>query len=379
MHIRQMTVGRDVERLMRAGVVRELPPSAKSRGRPQIPLGIDPLRRNVVGVSLKPGSVEVARSNLLGEPMGTSQAAEASTPRQMIAAAARLLRRAADAATLSIGIAAPGFVDPVHRAILFSAAFPSIGQVNLNPLYNGRVNVPRVLENDTHALAARWMLTNVQADSSDTLLVFLDDGQIGAALLIEGRPNRGCVGGANELGHTRLQVQTDRCYCGQIGCLERIFSSNHLSRLSGRPRKLSEALAAYSTEDRAVTEIIELLAAGLANAINFTRAGRVVLAGELCQHAAFFDSLAAEIRRRMLQALCERVELSTWHPQQVRSAQTAAWLALAGIYLDGWVAQTPERAAPRRLRGLPTTLPVARSDGCRRRTGESRRADAAAP
>ena len=72
---------------------------------------------------------------------------------------------------------------------------------------------------------------------------------LGSALLIDGRPNRGCVTGANELGHTRLPVETDICFCGHPGCLERIVSTEFLRRRGVPLGSLLEHAANYSGGD----------------------------------------------------------------------------------------------------------------------------------
>lgn len=333
-----MTVLSDVERLLRTGMVQEMPASARARGRPQIPVAIDPLRRNVVGVSLRPGSVAVARLNLLGALVGEELSASARGPRQMIAAAIRLVDQALDASTIGLGISAPGFVDPEGPSILFSSAFPSFGPVKLDRLPGVASGIPLVLENDTHAIAAHWLLRTSEPDPVDTLMIFLEDGQIGAALLIDGRPNRGCVGGGNELGHTRMQVHTRRCYCGQRGCIERIFSSDYAGEISGKTRRLSDLLAEMLRNDPAARRITGLLAEGLANAINFTRAGRIILTGELCEHRRFVKTLVDQMRQRLLPVLSQRVKFQQWTAlPRPRSGEMAGWLALAAIYLEGWV------------------------------------------
>src|SRR5207248_711724 len=106
--------------------------------------------------------------------------------------------------------------------ILFSSATPGLGRRSLKPLYEVASGMPIALENDVHAAAARWMLTHRSSEDQDVLLVGFDDGELGATMLIGGRANRGCVNSANELGHTRFFVETERCYCGHTGCLERI-------------------------------------------------------------------------------------------------------------------------------------------------------------
>src|SRR5258706_450570 len=63
---------------------------------------------------------------------------------------------------------------------------------------------PVLLENGMPALAARWLLTHGAQADQEVLLVSIDDGRLGAAILSDGRPNRGCAIGGNELGHTRF-------------------------------------------------------------------------------------------------------------------------------------------------------------------------------
>jgi predicted NBD/HSP70 family sugar kinase len=165
--------------------------------------------------------------------------------------------------------------------------------------------VPVVLENDMHALAARWLLTHQQEQDEDVLLVYFEDGQLGSAILIEGRPNRGCVTGANELGHTRLPVDTEVCFCGHPGCLERICSTPFLHRQGSRTGTLAERAATFNTADEPMKVMIEHLSTGLANAMNFTRANRLVLVSGLTRHTNFTRQLTAAIRQKVLGAIME--------------------------------------------------------------------------
>ena len=59
---------------------------------------------------------------------------------------------------------------------------------------------PLAVENDMHALAARWLQEHHRQPTEDVVLVYLDDGQLGSALLVRGEPNWGCLVGGNELG-----------------------------------------------------------------------------------------------------------------------------------------------------------------------------------
>jgi glucokinase len=290
------------------------------------------------------------RGSLLGRPIGRN----VTEPGKTVSVAQALLREALTDQTLAVGLSVTGFVDPIERAILTSSSIPGQGSMSLAPLYETIGNRPLILENNMHALAAWWLLIHQAEADEDVLLVSIRDGQLGAALLIDGRPNRGCAIGANELGHVRFFADTDTCYCGHAGCLERIVSTEFLRRRGVAVGSLLEHAAHYGggdsgshggsaktskatvAADKAVGEVLDYLSAGLANAVNFIRPNRLVLASELTRYPAFNSSLLRSIRSRLLGRLLERVRIDLWDQVDGHSAETAGWLALASLYREGW-------------------------------------------
>jgi len=366
--IRPNTVGADTGELLDSGIVRECAPTStprgkpgaaepvngngngagngghatggkgeRVRGRPRVPLEIDPARRHVLGLAVRPGRVEVAKLNLLGELVEPAVDRAISDAGRIIRTARDLLRDHLNENTLCVGLATPGFVDPESHSILLSSAWPGQGEVSLQPIFETAGSVPYLLENDMHALAARWMLTHRAEQSEDVLLVYFDDGQLGSALLVAGRPNRGCVTAANELGHTRLPVEAERCYCGKIGCLERICSTEFLGRQSKRKGSLRERAADFNHSDEALSRAIELVAMGISNAVNFTRVNRLVLVSELTRHQTFADAIVDSVRGQMLAELAARVAIDVWDQPATQSAENAGWLAMASLYCEGWL------------------------------------------
>jgi predicted NBD/HSP70 family sugar kinase len=281
--------------------------------------------------------VEVARLNLLGELQGEPAHRSVASLKGLIRTAHNLLLRHVTRQTLALGAATPGILDGARREILFSAIDPDTHAVSLSPLFDA-LDVPIVFENDVHAMAARWLLVNRDSDAETVLLVFLDDGQVGAALLVEGHPVPGCVIGAHELGHTRLNVKTSRCYCGETGCLERIFSSAFI----GSRQRLVHLASTFEAGNSRMSEMLDLTGMGLANAVNLLRPHRVVLVGEIVRFKAFTHRLISAMRQRMLAGLARNVQVSVWDQPHVRSAETAAWLALAGLYHKGWTGGNAE-------------------------------------
>jgi predicted NBD/HSP70 family sugar kinase len=351
-------VGAEAAALIELGVLREATPEPAGQGRPRVPLEIDTAARDVVGLALSPGQVDVARLNLRGQMLGNPQSKLVGDDDRLVPTAQRLLKSAIREQTLAVGISSPGFLDPEHRAILFSSVIQAHQPLQVNKLYEAANGRPIVFENDMHALAVRWLLTHQAEPSQDVLLVYIGDGRLGAAMLVEGRPNRGCLIGANELGHTRFFVDVERCYCGQVGCLERICSSaflngppaggsNEKSRrpIQKQPKKeadssrlgsLFERIALYDGSDERLAQMIKLLACGLSNAVNFVRPNRLVLVSEFARYPDFNDRLLREIRGGMLFELVDRVRIDVWDQPGAVSAETAGWLALAGLYQEGW-------------------------------------------
>ena len=342
-------VGVDVASLLNHGIVRECPSEVAGPGRPRIPLEIDPTVRHVVGVSMSPGRVQVGRISLRGQLLGRTLQRSVSDPSKVVSTAQSLLRETLTDKALSVGLSVTGFVDPDNRTILLSSSFTGQSGTSLTPLYELAGGRPVVLENNMHALAAWWLLVHQAESDEDVLLASIGDGQIGAALLVDGRPNRGCVTGANELGHMRFFIETDVCYCGHPGCVERIVSTAFLRRRGVGSGSLLEHAARFGNErddaHKAMVEIIDYLAASLANVVNFSRPNRLVLASELTRYPAFSDALLRGIRARVLTEIVKRVRIDQWDQADSHAAETAGWLALASLYREGWDRREAEAVA----------------------------------
>lgn len=331
--LRPNTIGQITADMLDEGLLREGHAQSDGRGRPRQPLEIDATRRRVVGLSFEPGKVSLCRLNLHGRREGAIVERQVRQGAQMIEIGAKLVADACDRQALAIGVAATGFIDPDSRSILTSSATMRHSPTPLDPIYAAAGKCPVLLENDMHARAFHWLLGQNQDPGEDVLLIELRDGAVGAALLIDGHPNRGCIIAGNELGHTRLPVETEMCYCGQTGCLERICSSAFLARLSGTPHaNLYERLARFYPGDKVVEEIAGHLAMGIGNAINFIRPNRVLLTGNVTEALPFCNELLSRIRRFLLAPLVDRVRIDIWDAPAIPMPEAAGWVALAAIY-----------------------------------------------
>jgi predicted NBD/HSP70 family sugar kinase len=339
-------VGSVAEILLAMGVLREGIAEPSGAGRPRVPLEIDPQRRHVIGLALAPGRVEGCQVGLKGHPIGQPITKSVDDPAKVIATTASLVKKMRSSDAMAIGLSITGFVDQTRHAVLLSSALPGKSASSLAPIYEAAGDLPVILENDMHALAARWLLTH-RAGGQDVLLVLVEDGRLGAAMLIDGRPNRGCATGGNELGHSRFFIDTEPCYCGHTGCLERIVSTSFLRRQQTTKTPTADTLLTAATrfdgdraKDPAFDTILKYLACGLANAVNFVRPHRLVLVSPLTRLPIFSDTLIRMIRGSVLTELADRVKIDFWDEPAAGSAETAGWLGLAELFLGGWGAES---------------------------------------
>jgi predicted NBD/HSP70 family sugar kinase len=321
-----------------SGLLRECAPAVKGRGRPRIPLEVDTARRRILGVALYSGAVELAHVNLRGQLLSPAQPIPVNEPGKLVKAAARAIAKQLTPDHLAIGLSVTGFLDPDQKRILLSSAIAGQRDGDLTPIVESAGQTPLLMQNDMHALAARWLLTqpHAPAHTEDILLILLSDSQVGATILIGGKPNAGCVLGGNELGHMRFPIVTDRCFCGHTGCLERIFSSEYARARLGLVGTLPHMIERYDGKRGPMADLIGLLATGISNVANFLRPHRVVLVSPYTRHPVFTNELLKQTRGRLLEALSERVRIDLWEQPASTPAETAAYLPLAALNLEGW-------------------------------------------
>ncbi|HTV48526.1 MAG TPA: ROK family protein [Phycisphaerae bacterium] len=341
-------VGIVAGRLLEQGILRECPSEPSGGGRPRIPLEIDPAQRHVVGLMILPNAVEICRMNLYGNVIGKPQRRSVLENEDVVSTGARMLQEMVSRKTLSVGIGIAGLMDQETHSLMLNAAASEQRGISLQPLYEAIGECPFVLVNNLLSLAARWALTHRAEFDQDVLLVAFGDAHLGAAMLIQGKPNRGCMMGANELGHTRLPVETEVCFCGHTGCLERICSSSFLHSNGVPANRTLQDLLSGEEDNAAVEKLIELLSMGIANGVNFVRPHRLVLVSDLTRSKKFDQTLMRRIDSMLLPELATRVRIDAWDIQSFNTAETAGWTALAGFYSDSWEPYntTPQQKIP---------------------------------
>lgn len=332
--VNKMTIGRDVQQLIDMGLLRETGRRIIGRGRPQVELELDSRRREILGIAISKGAIEGGRCNILGEPLGEVIHRPTTNSDEALAAMRDIIAAQASRRTLSIAVTAPGFLDAQQRTLLLTSAFPNQPPIDLNPVFKGVKDSTILLQNDMFGVAARWVLLQRSVPADDTLFIRLDDGQLGAALMVGGRPNAGCVIGANELGHTRVSDDETPCYCGQRGCVERIVSTDYLAAAGLKTGTLADILIGHA-DHPAVQRVMHALTQAVANAVNFTRIARVVLISQPLKDQSLFERFSGMVQAKLLGELRKRLQIQHAPDLTPASAHSAGAIGALQLYLGG--------------------------------------------
>src|SRR5437667_10165235 len=117
----------------------------------------------------------------------------------------------------AVGVGVPGRVDPVAGGVALAV---NLGwhRLPLREQLEGRLGVPRVIENDVRAAAAGSREPRLLGHGEDFVYLSVGTG-ISAGAAVGGQLYRGTRGLAGEVGHIVVDADGPVCSCGLRGCL----------------------------------------------------------------------------------------------------------------------------------------------------------------
>ncbi|MEU6818938.1 ROK family transcriptional regulator [Streptomyces sp. NPDC046860] len=203
------TVSDLVERLSVSGHIRVVGESGEQRRGPNARLyGIAADRAHLAALDVRTGGVLVLVSDLVGRVLaevavpidagsGTGSAVE-----QAVAAVEEAARKAgpdAWAGLHTVGIGAPGLVDPATGDLRDSSGLPAWHRSLVAALQRRLPKARVTVENETNLAALAEQREGAARDRDTFVLLWLGHG-VGAAVVLDGRLRRGASGGTGEIG-----------------------------------------------------------------------------------------------------------------------------------------------------------------------------------
>jgi predicted NBD/HSP70 family sugar kinase len=205
MGLSRSTVGLYVDQLIARGYLHELGLEQGAMGRPKRTLTTVPEAGWFAGVELNAERLQAVRVDFSGRVMASRiiplpPDTDTRTAMQEIKAAVAAISKKAGGPLLSIGVGAPGVVDPRQGVGMHYAFIPDWKNVPIARALRDRFHVPVTVENNlrTIALAEKWF--GGGRDLDDYVILGPRSG-FGMAMVQHGRLIGGAHQAAGEIGH----------------------------------------------------------------------------------------------------------------------------------------------------------------------------------
>lgn len=204
----------------------------------------------------------------------------------------------------AIGFGIPGTIDQPRGRVEITVNLPLV-EFDFRDWMQRRFNLPVGIDNDANAAAyAEWAF-GAGRGTQHMIMLTLGTG-IGGGLILDGRPYRGAVGAAAELGHIVVQHDGPPCqgFCTGRGHLESLASGTAAGKAA---RELfGESANAHDLVQKgqegnekavaALAEIGHILGSGIGSLVNIFNPEVVVIGGGF---AAAGDLLLEPARERV--------------------------------------------------------------------------------
>ncbi|MFI5803913.1 ROK family transcriptional regulator [Streptomyces sp. NPDC051561] len=359
-----------VERLQNAGLVAVVGESGTERRGPNARVyGIVAERAYLAALDVRTGSVGVGVADLLGRTLAEATlpiAGDVPTEAAVEAAVALLERtaRTAGAVTLhSVGIGAPGLIDPATSELRDSSGLPAWHR-RLVAVLQERLPAAVLVENETNLAAVAEQRLGAARGHDTFVYLWLGEG-VGAAVVLDGKLRRGASGGAGEIGF--LPVPGTAGLPSATGCdggFHSLVGGAAVCELAAThglvaaqdataarrddpaaavtparqdgPAVITAALEAGERAEPFLDALAERLALGAASVVAVLDPGCIVLGGDM--GLAGGKTLAARVEARL-------AELSPLHTE-VRAGELGGGAVLDGALLIAREAAQDELFAP---------------------------------
>ncbi|NLO88983.1 MAG: ROK family protein [Clostridia bacterium] len=208
----------------------------------------------------------------------------------------------------AVGIGIPGMLD-AKREVIINAPNLKWRNVPIKDLLKEVLPGEVSFDNDGNAAAMGEAWLGAGRGCGHFLLITIGTG-IGSGMILDDKIYRGANGLASELGHMTLFPGGRKCGCGKRGCLETLASVSAILRMAEengirlRVPDIGEFFEqVYKGNEAAVrvlTEAMEYLSMGLANAAALIDPALILVGGGAAEYGEVFLEL---LRRKFIEKL----------------------------------------------------------------------------
>lgn len=232
----------------------------------------------------------------------------------------------------SISIASAGAIDMEKGVITLSPNLPAWRDIPLRDIVKERLGIDTFVLNDADAAALGEHRFGAGKGVNNLIFVTVSTG-IGGGIIIDGRLYSGASGCAGEIGHMTVDVNGQKCNCGNVGCWETLASGGAIAREAkrrigqGERSSLTEmaeggienitaekvSLAARAGDNLAldvITRAAGYFGVGIANLVNIFNPEMVIVGGGVAKMGDILLEPARQmVRERAYQLAADAVRI----------------------------------------------------------------------
>ena len=220
-----------------------------------------------------------------------------------------------------IGIGVPGFIDADNGKIITLTNLAGWDDMPLSDIIKNTFKLPVKIDNDANAAAYGEYLFGSGRDTNNFFYMTVSTG-IGGGMIISGKPYHGANYGAAEIGHIVIDINGEKCNCGNYGCFEAMasgtamanFAKKHIgmgeisiiNKLTSNGHiKAEHIFDAAKKGDNLANKLIDkealYLGIGISNVIAMYNPDRIAVGGGVSnQWDILYPKIAKEVENRAL-------------------------------------------------------------------------------
>lgn len=310
-----------------------------SGGRPPIILELNPDARYVIGIGIGVGVIDVVITNLSAKIISKKSMIigdERYDYNLVFAELVNLINEVIELSNierkniLGAGVALHGIVNAKSGESIHSLYY-GWKNINIKKRLGDELQLTVYVDNDVRAMALGESLFGATKDISNFVTLNISNG-IGAGIIINNTPYYGVDFSAGEIGHIAVELDGDKCNCGNYGCLETVASNNNITKKAIKLIKqgVSSSLikdidninnltiedicnAAKNGDEMSITvlkEAARYIGIAITNLINILNPTAIVVVGEIFENTTYaIDTLSEIVKNRGFKLSSENVRI----------------------------------------------------------------------
>lgn len=283
-----------IDELVKAGIVIETGVGTSDYGRKPVLLAINPNSHYAIGLNISRSDCSAGIVNIKGELLkkrniDIARAASADEALEIISNELESLitdSKIESADLLGIGVSTPGPLDVNSGVILNPPNFSMWHNIKITEELKGRLHFDTYLDDNSTALALAEKNYGEGSKYENFMLLVVDTG-VGAGIVTNDNIYRSLKGIGSKVGHITVDINGERCDCGNIGCLE-LYTSipallKNIKKYDSKISSWKEIVDRAENGDKGCLDMIErearYLSAGIVSVANILELNAVILSG----------------------------------------------------------------------------------------------------